>query len=268
MGQPPPDPPGAVAGLAVWCRARTQIKNVVAVQAQFTAADGRQAGATCSSRPRSSRAGTSTRSPSRPAGRWPRRSKSTRRRACALRASSGLRFRRESNKEPALSTICTSKRTRAQSLGTRRWSWPRASTREADDPGQGSWPGVRRRFVPSAAICRFRPVWGRAFALPGEAGSSAAAAPRCRTRVGASLALAFLGGLILNLMPCVLPVISLKILSFVEQAGESRGRVFALNVWYSLGPDVGVHGAGRAGGRHGRAWPGASSSRCPGSKSP
>ena len=43
------------------------------------------------------------------------------------------------------------------------------------------------------------------------------------------------GGLILNLMPCVLPVISLKILAFVQQAGESRGRVFLLNVWYSLG---------------------------------
>jgi thiol:disulfide interchange protein len=51
----------------------------------------------------------------------------------------------------------------------------------------------------------------------------------------AHLGLAFLGGLILNVMPCVLPVISLKILSFLEQAGESRARVFALNVWYSAG---------------------------------
>ncbi len=49
------------------------------------------------------------------------------------------------------------------------------------------------------------------------------------------LAFAFLGGLILNLMPCVLPVISLKVLAFVQQAGESRGRIFMLNVWYSLG---------------------------------
>jgi thiol:disulfide interchange protein len=49
------------------------------------------------------------------------------------------------------------------------------------------------------------------------------------------LASAFVGGLILNLMPCVLPVISLKILSFMDQAGQHRGRVFALNVWYSLG---------------------------------
>jgi thiol:disulfide interchange protein len=49
------------------------------------------------------------------------------------------------------------------------------------------------------------------------------------------LALAFLGGLILNLMPCVLPVISLKILSFFGQAGESRSRILALNLWYSAG---------------------------------
>ncbi len=44
-----------------------------------------------------------------------------------------------------------------------------------------------------------------------------------------------LGGLILNLMPCVLPVIGLKVLTFVEQGGQSRARVFALNLWYSLG---------------------------------
>ena len=49
------------------------------------------------------------------------------------------------------------------------------------------------------------------------------------------LGFAFLGGLILNVMPCVLPVISLKIFSFLQQAGESRARVFVLNVWYSLG---------------------------------
>lgn len=46
---------------------------------------------------------------------------------------------------------------------------------------------------------------------------------------------AFVGGLILNLMPCVLPVIGLKVLSFVTQAGESRGRVLMLNVVYSVG---------------------------------
>ena len=37
----------------------------------------------------------------------------------------------------------------------------------------------------------------------------------------------FLGGLILNLMPCVLPVISLKIFGFIKQAGESPRRIFS-----------------------------------------
>lgn len=46
---------------------------------------------------------------------------------------------------------------------------------------------------------------------------------------------AFLGGLILNLMPCVLPVISLKLFSFLQQTGESRSRIMILNLWYTAG---------------------------------
>ena len=49
------------------------------------------------------------------------------------------------------------------------------------------------------------------------------------------IAFSLLGGLILNLMPCVLPVIGLKILSFAEQAGQDRAKVFTLNLAYSLG---------------------------------
>ncbi|MEI6377828.1 MAG: protein-disulfide reductase DsbD domain-containing protein, partial [bacterium] len=45
----------------------------------------------------------------------------------------------------------------------------------------------------------------------------------------------FLGGLILNLMPCVLPVISLKIFSFIAQAGESPARLFRHGVAFSGG---------------------------------
>ena len=49
------------------------------------------------------------------------------------------------------------------------------------------------------------------------------------------LGLAFVGGLILNVMPCVLPVIGLKVFAFIEQAGESRSKIFMLNFWYALG---------------------------------
>lgn len=46
---------------------------------------------------------------------------------------------------------------------------------------------------------------------------------------------AFVGGLILNIMPCVLPVIALKILGFVNQAKELPGRVRALGLVYAAG---------------------------------
>jgi suppressor for copper-sensitivity B len=49
------------------------------------------------------------------------------------------------------------------------------------------------------------------------------------------LALAFLAGMLMNVMPCVLPVISIKILSFVQQAGESRRRVLALGSAFAAG---------------------------------
>jgi thiol:disulfide interchange protein len=49
------------------------------------------------------------------------------------------------------------------------------------------------------------------------------------------LLFAFLGGLILNVMPCVLPVISLKILGFVQHGDQSRGRIRLLGLTYALG---------------------------------
>ena len=50
-----------------------------------------------------------------------------------------------------------------------------------------------------------------------------------------ALLFAFIGGVILNVMPCVLPVVGLKIMSFVQQAGEDRRRVLALNTVYVVG---------------------------------
>lgn len=65
---------------------------------------------------------------------------------------------------------------------------------------------------------------------------------------------AFLGGMILNLMPCVLPVLSIKILGFVSQAGEDprvarrHGYAFALGVlasfWLLAGIVLGFKAAG------------------------
>lgn len=57
------------------------------------------------------------------------------------------------------------------------------------------------------------------------------------TAPGMALAilLAFVGGLILNLMPCVFPVLGIKIMGFVGQAGEERGRVILHGLLYTAG---------------------------------
>ena len=73
---------------------------------------------------------------------------------------------------------------------------------------------------------------------PTAAGSPAAAAT-ATTAVPPTLlfalALAFAGGVILNLMPCVFPVVSLKILSFVQSAGDDPRRVRAHGLTFAAG---------------------------------
>lgn len=46
---------------------------------------------------------------------------------------------------------------------------------------------------------------------------------------------AFIGGFILNFMPCVLPVISIKVFSFLKQANEEPQKVFELGAIFSSG---------------------------------
>ena len=70
-----------------------------------------------------------------------------------------------------------------------------------------------------------RAVAARAAAAPGGVDPQPAAA----TGLGilAILGLAIIGGLILNLMPCVLPVLSLKLLAIINHGGEAPGRIRA-----------------------------------------
>ena len=70
-----------------------------------------------------------------------------------------------------------------------------------------------------------------------------------------TLVLAFLGGLVLNLMPCVFPVLGIKILGFVNQSGQDKkkvvlhGLVFALGVLLSFWSLAAVLAILRAGGQ-------------------
>jgi thiol:disulfide interchange protein DsbD len=72
--------------------------------------------------------------------------------------------------------------------------------------------------------------------------------------LGVALIFAFLGGMILNLMPCVLPVLSLKIMGMVKQAGEAprervkHGALFTLGVVASFWVLAGIMILLQAGG--------------------
>jgi thiol:disulfide interchange protein len=50
-----------------------------------------------------------------------------------------------------------------------------------------------------------------------------------------ALLFAFIGGVILNVMPCVLPVISLKVMGFVEQAGSGASKSIQHGLMFTLG---------------------------------
>ena len=77
-----------------------------------------------------------------------------------------------------------------------------------------------------------------AAAVPPEAGVDTTAAGPTLFGLKPNLALALfaalLGGLILNLMPCVLPLLSIKVLALVE-SGESAQRRRAHALWYTVG---------------------------------
>ncbi len=72
----------------------------------------------------------------------------------------------------------------------------------------------------------------------------------------ATLPLAFIGGLILNLMPCVFPVLGIKIMGFVNQSGADRrkitmhGLIFAAGVLVSFWTLATALAVLRTGGSH------------------
>lgn len=81
------------------------------------------------------------------------------------------------------------------------------------------------------------PVFATFPALP-KATATDTAAPASEEDAPAFLFImlsAFIGGLILNVMPCVFPVLGIKVVSIVQQAGEDRRRVVLHGLTYTLG---------------------------------
>ncbi|WP_277558198.1 thioredoxin family protein [Ereboglobus sp. PH5-10] len=116
-------------------------------------------------------------------------------------------------------------------------------------PVSDSYDGDGRRLAGVLAFTDAKDVW-RGYDIDVVIGDSddaagAGAGKSSATTAGASagsageiagtLLLAFVGGLILNLMPCVFPVLGIKILGFVNQAGASRRKVTLHGIAFTVG---------------------------------
>jgi thiol:disulfide interchange protein/DsbC/DsbD-like thiol-disulfide interchange protein len=72
--------------------------------------------------------------------------------------------------------------------------------------------------------------------VPAEEAQLGANAPEGQGyTLGLALVFAFFGGMLLNLMPCVFPILSLKILGAASQGGENRTRIRNQGLVFSLG---------------------------------
>lgn len=65
--------------------------------------------------------------------------------------------------------------------------------------------------------------------------SASAVAPASSAGLLGTVLLAFLGGVVLNLMPCVFPVLGIKVLGFVNQSGSDRGKVVLHGLVFTAG---------------------------------
>ncbi|MGU3536239.1 protein-disulfide reductase DsbD family protein [Methylobacterium sp. A54F] len=104
-------------------------------------------------------------------------------------------------------------------------------------PAPASLPGVLAYETNDGT--RFAYALGEAPApAAGQVPDTSAAptpAPEESLTLWSAAAFALLGGLVLNLMPCVFPVLSIKVLALVRHSGESAARVRLHGLAYTLG---------------------------------
>jgi thiol:disulfide interchange protein DsbD len=91
-------------------------------------------------------------------------------------------------------------------------------------------------------------------AAPAKGGSAKAPPGPPPKSLWTMLLFGFIGGLVLNVMPCVLPVIALKIFGFVKQAGKDPARVRRLGLAFVAGVFVFFLGLATAVAILGRAF--------------
>jgi thiol:disulfide interchange protein DsbD len=125
---------------------------------------------------------------------------------------------------------------RGESPHTMRWviaagpeSAPKAPAFEIETPVQGTWPPLSQ-----AAPAEISPALAKALAENARAAEKPAAS--ATTALGLTLAIlgALVGGFLLNLMPCVFPVLAIKVIGFA-QADTSQAQHRAAGMAYTVG---------------------------------
>jgi thiol:disulfide interchange protein len=108
-------------------------------------------------------------------------------------------------------------------------SAPKAPAFEIETPVQGTWPALTQ-----AAPAEISPALAKALADNANAAQKPAASST--TALGLTLAIlgALVGGFLLNLMPCVFPVLAIKVIGFA-QADTSQTQHRAAGMAYTLG---------------------------------
>jgi thiol:disulfide interchange protein DsbD len=125
---------------------------------------------------------------------------------------------------------------RGESPRTMRWviaagpeSAPKAPAFEIETPVQGVWPALTQ-----AAPAEISPALAKA--LADNASATGKPAASSTTALGLTLAIlgALVGGFLLNLMPCVFPVLAIKVIGFA-QADTSQAQHRAAGMAYTVG---------------------------------
>jgi thiol:disulfide interchange protein DsbD len=108
-------------------------------------------------------------------------------------------------------------------------SAPKAPAFEIETPVQGTWPPLSQ-----AAPAEISPALAKALAENARAAEKPAAS--ATTALGLTLAIlgALVGGFLLNLMPCVFPVLAIKVIGFA-QADTSQAQHRAAGMAYTVG---------------------------------
>jgi len=125
---------------------------------------------------------------------------------------------------------------RGDSPSSMRWviaagpeSAPKAPAFEIETPVQGTWPALTQ-----AAPAEISPALAKALADNARAAEKPTAS--ATTALGLTLAIlgALVGGFLLNLMPCVFPVLAIKVIGFT-QADTSQAQHRAAGMAYTVG---------------------------------